>query len=208
MPVASGSEAPSRMQDQSTAPQPPSAAPVAVRSQAGPDLDVVRRMWPDILDVVKTRRRFTWMLLVDGVGVIALHDNTLVLAFADEGKRKNFLTSGSDELLSSVIHEVLRTSWRLDAVLDPARAIASAGPAHSVGGTAAPAPGPAGRAMRPSGPPAPSGAPPSTAGAVVDPAEDDSADINDETLATSGLSGPELLIRELGATVIEEIEHS
>jgi DNA polymerase III subunit gamma/tau len=175
-------------------------AAAAPQVAGAPDITTVRRMWPDILNVVKTRRRFTWMILIDGVQVASLDDNTLVLAFAEEGKRKNFLTSGSDELLSSAIQEVLRVRWRLDAVLDPARAATPtpppAGPVHAV-----PAPAAAAPAAPAPTTPAPRAAPP------VDPALDDSAHEDDEPVDDDGLSGRDLLIRELGASVLEEIEH-
>jgi DNA polymerase-3 subunit gamma/tau len=171
-----------------------------------PDITTVRRMWPDILNVVKTRRRFTWMILIDGVQVASLDDNTLVLAFAEEGKRKNFLSSGSDELLSSAIQEVLRVRWRLDAVLDPARATSPtpppAGPPHAV-----PAPAQAPTAPPPASTPAAPPPAPRQAVPLVDPSRDDSARVDDESVDDEGLSGRDLLIRELGATVLEEIEH-
>jgi DNA polymerase-3 subunit gamma/tau len=167
----------------------------------GPDIDTVRRMWPDILNIVKTRRRYSWMLLTEGVAVVGLDGDTLVLAFADEGRRRNFL-SGSSELLAEAIREVLRISWRVDAVLDPNRATGSrppqAGPAHSV-------------AQRPESPARPSTpqayevpAPPPSP--VVAPEHDESASTDDESL-DDGLTGRDLLIRELGASVLEEIEH-
>ncbi|HEY3605672.1 MAG TPA: DNA polymerase III subunit gamma and tau [Sporichthyaceae bacterium] len=185
-----------------SAPTAPAVAVAAVAAGA-PDIHTVRRMWPDVLNIVKTRRRFTWMILIDGVQVASVDDNTLVLAFAEEGKRKNFLSSGSDELLSGAIQEVLRVRWRLDAVLDPNRATAStpppAGPAHSVPAPAAPAP-PAPAAATP--PPAPRPKTP-----TVDPALDDSAHADDEPIDEAGLTGRDLLIRELGASVLEEIDH-
>jgi DNA polymerase-3 subunit gamma/tau len=169
-------------------------------------------MWPDILNIVKTRRRFTWMILIDGVQVASVDDNTLVLAFAEEGKRKNFLSSGSDELLTGAIQEVLRARFRLDAVLDPARATTTtppAGPAHSVPAPA-PAPSPTAAAPAASSTPAPPATPPPPPRPnvpTVDPAMDDSAHADDETIDDAGLTGRDLLIRELGASVLEEIEH-
>ncbi len=164
-------------------------------------------MWPDILNIVKTRRRYTWMLLTESVAVVGLDGDTLVLAFADEGRRRNFL-SGSSELLAEAIQEVLRITWRVDAVLDPNRAAGSrpapAGPSHAVAqGSTAP-PRSDASPHRPPAPPAnvsPPAAPP-----VVAPEHDESASADDESL-DEGLTGQELLIRELGASVLEEIEH-
>jgi DNA polymerase III subunit gamma/tau len=89
---------------------------------AGLDLAGVRRIWPDILEVVKAKRRFTWLMLLDHVQVVGLADGVLTVAFANEGQRKNFATGGSDEILREAVYEVLGADWRIEAVLDPGRA--------------------------------------------------------------------------------------
>ncbi len=204
-------------------------------------MSTLRRFWPDILDEVKIQRRYTWMLLIDRVQVASLDGNILILAFADEGKRKNFLSSGSTDVLSDAIAKVLKANYRLDAVLDPDRAggkgAPPAGPSHS---TSPPPSAPA--APEPTPPPAPTAPPaepqaappaaqPASTGAGVAAAraaaqqsaasptprnapvaaevgpDDDEAHPDDETMDDSGLSGRDLLMRELGATVLEEIQH-
>ena len=93
-------------------------------------------MWPDILEVVKAKRRFTWLVLLDHVQVVGLSEGALTLAFANEGQRKNFATGGSEEVLREAIHEVLGADWRIDAVLDPGHAGGSGGAARGVAGSA------------------------------------------------------------------------
>jgi DNA polymerase-3 subunit gamma/tau len=167
------------------------------------------------LNIVKTRRRYTWMLLTEGVAVIGLDGDMLTLAFADEGRRRNFL-SGSHELLGEAIHEVLRTQWRVDVVHDPGRATAGrppeAGPDHSVAPRQdapatrpAAAPTPIQAAPTQPGPTQPAPPPPPAAFNVA-AEHDESASADDESL-DEGLSGKDLLIRELGASVLEEIDH-
>jgi DNA polymerase-3 subunit gamma/tau len=186
-------------------PQPPAAA----QPGRGPDIDTVRRMWPDILNIVKTRRRYTWMLLTEGVAVIGLDGDMLTLAFADEGRRRNFL-SGSHELLGEAIEEVLRTKWRVDAVHDPGRATAGrppAGPEHSVAQRQdAPATRPAAAPTPVQAAPTQPAPPPKAAAPNVAAEHDESASADDESL-DEGLTGKDLLIRELGASVLEEIDH-
>jgi DNA polymerase III subunit gamma/tau len=122
-------------------PSPATAVPGAAPATGGGfDLAGVRRMWPDILEVVKARRRFTWLMLLDHVQVVGLSEGALTLAFANEGQRKNFATGGSEEVLREAIHEVLGADWRIDAVLDPGHAGGSGGgPRGAAGGATRPA---------------------------------------------------------------------
>ncbi|MDO5683977.1 MAG: DNA polymerase III subunit gamma and tau, partial [Propionibacteriaceae bacterium] len=71
----------------------PAAAPVAATGPgAGSGLRVadVRRIWPDVLEEVKKRRRFTWILISQNAQVADVHDGVLVLAMKSEGARDNF----------------------------------------------------------------------------------------------------------------------
>jgi DNA polymerase III subunit gamma/tau len=115
---------------------PATAVPGATAATGGFDLAGVRRMWPDILEVVKAKRRFTWLVLLDHVQVVGLSEGALTLAFANEGQRKNFATGGSEEVLREAIHEVLGADWRIDAVLDPGHTGGSGGAARGAGGSA------------------------------------------------------------------------
>ena len=182
------------------------------------------------MEAVKQRRRYTWMTLLDGVQLVSLGEGTLVLAFADEGKRRNFLSSGSDEILRQALIDVLGVDSRVDAIFDPARAgrsdadrpagRASTGDAPSVGaprttpqptGPAAPEPPSPGPTASPApatgrATPAPATARPSqTSARIVRPEDDQPADDDPDE---SGFTGRDLLVRELGASVIEEIDHS
>jgi DNA polymerase III subunit gamma/tau len=115
---------------------PATAVPGATAATGGFDLAGVRRMWPDILEVVKAKRRFTWLVLLDHVQVVGLSEGALTLAFANEGQRKNFATGGSEEVLREAIHEVLGADWRIDAVLDPGHAGGSGGGPRGAAGSA------------------------------------------------------------------------
>ena len=114
---------------------PGAAAPAVAPAPGGFDLAGVRRMWPDILEVVKAKRRFTWLVLLDHVQVVGLSEGALTLAFANEGQRKNFATGGSEEVLREAVHEVLGADWRIDAVLDPGHAGGSGGAARGAAGS-------------------------------------------------------------------------
>jgi DNA polymerase-3 subunit gamma/tau len=221
----------------------------------------VRRIWPDLLDRVKSMRRFTWILLSQNAQVTAVDSSTLTLGFKNAGARDSFISGGSDEILRQAMIDMIGADWKVDAIIDPS-AEPGAQPALQVSKAAvdpaeAPAPGgqpqrppapqarPAVAAGSPSGPPAwavgesePAAAPdegkvaeeapqrpsrgaiaqardniqPTRTGPAAESSEprddpDAAADRDDPDVDDGGLRGAELLQRELGATVIEEIPH-
>jgi DNA polymerase III subunit gamma/tau len=78
-------------------------ASVPARSAATPvGTDALRARWPDILEAVQGNRRVAWMLL-SNAAVESLADDVLTIAFAKPGDAKGFVTSGSDKDLSYVL---------------------------------------------------------------------------------------------------------
>ncbi|MEU9362351.1 DNA polymerase III subunit gamma and tau [Streptomyces sp. NPDC048301] len=225
-------------QAQPPAPAPAAQAPVPPAAQApapgGQDMAQgaaqVRNMWPDILEAVKGRRRFTWILLSQNAQVTGFDGSTLQLGFLNAGARDTFSSSGSEEVLRQALAERFNAQWRVDAVVDPS---GGGQPPQSGGGggggrpPAAPyQPPPAAPAQsyepRPADPAPAAPAPPQhqpgqgrseQSSAYDRPApepprsvapEDDTAEADDPDLVDSALSGHDLIVRELGATVVEE----
>ncbi|MEU3858031.1 DNA polymerase III subunit gamma and tau [Streptomyces sp. NPDC028722] len=217
-------------------PQPSQAAPApAVPAPApagGPD---PRSLWPNILEAVKNRRRFTWILLSQNAQVTGFDGTTLQLGFVNAGARDNFSGSGSEDVLRQALTEQFNVHWKIEAVVDPSgggSAPAAPGGPSGYGGGYGGAPT-AGHGGAPGGgygapaaaprPPASQSAPqaPASHSASAAPApaprpmaapeprpvapEDDTAEDDDPDLDESALSGHELIVRELGATVVEEI---
>ncbi|MFI1224198.1 MULTISPECIES: DNA polymerase III subunit gamma and tau [unclassified Streptomyces] len=230
---------------------PVPAAPVAPAApQGGQSMGQgaaqVQSMWPDILEAVKNRRRFTWILLSQNAQVAGFDGTTLRIAFLNAGARDNFASSGSEEVLKQALVERFNAQWRIEAVVDPS---GGGMPPQSGGGGGRPAPqyqpAPAAPAapvayeprpqhsapQQPSSPPQgqhapsaqqppPSSAPPQGREAAPAPEashrsygaepprsvapEDDTPEADDPDLVDSALSGHELIVRELGATVVEE----
>ncbi|MGW1152988.1 DNA polymerase III subunit gamma and tau [Streptomyces rubiginosohelvolus] len=236
---------------------PPAAAPVAPAAPAAPAAPEggqnmaqgaaqVRNMWPDILEAVKNRRRFTWILLSQNAQVAGFDGTTLQLGFLNAGARDNFASSGSEEVLKQALAERFNAQWRIEAVIDPSGGGGTPLQAGGGGGRPAPQyqPAPAAPAApvayeprpqhappqqsapAPQGQPAPSAqqpppaAPPQGRDAAPAPEasgssygaepprsvspEDDVPEDDDPDLVDSALSGHDLIVRELGATVIDE----
>ncbi|MEV6122281.1 DNA polymerase III subunit gamma and tau [Streptomyces sp. NPDC052077] len=221
---------------QAAAPPPGPAAPAAPAPSAAPPaaggLDP-RSIWPNILEAVKNRRRFTWILLSQNAQVTGFDGAVLQIGFVNAGARDNFLSSGSEDVLRQALAEQFHVQWKIEAVVDPSGGSAPppAAPGGFGGGGYGGAPGggapgggapaqrppapPSAPAAPPSGPaappasapspaPAPAARPPAPERPPVSP-EDDVPEDDDPDLDESALSGKDLLVRELGATVVEEI---
>ncbi len=237
---------PVQTEEPTPAPDPVEPLPSAAPS-GGLTLVDVRRLWPDIVDATKQRRRVTWIHLTTNAQVVAVDEKTLTLGFANAGARDSFDSGGSSEIVRQAAIDVVGADWRIETIVDPGASTvpppptepAAAADSHSVpAATPAPAPTPAGapddapgwasdeqvteptnepgrtaatepdasaaarKAIRQTKSPDDSAPTAALAGADADAHRDD-ADAESDALA-----GAELLARELGAEMIEEIPHS
>jgi DNA polymerase-3 subunit gamma/tau len=179
--------------------------------------------WPDVLEAVQGRKRVAWMQLSNAT-VASFADGVLTLTFAQAGIEKGFLTGGYDKDLSHVLSALYGITPRIRtavAIGDPAKpadnAMRPPGPAPVLrpGSTAEPRVGDVERPPRASAqgseravrsrprPPErggfPAGGVPSGADAEAEPGD---------LAAPEALTGTDLIERELGGRVIEEIEGS
>ncbi|MDP2773845.1 MAG: hypothetical protein Q8O61_09835, partial [Nocardioides sp.] len=241
---------------QPDSPPEPEPEPEPAQAAGGSVLSLVdvRRLWPDIVEATKQRRRVTWIHLTQNAQVVAVDAATLTLGFANAGARDSFDNGGSPEIVRQAAIDVVGTDWRVETIVDPGASAdvppppapapepaapqpvdqpvdqpadpsvdqrvepdgppawvsddaAPAGPAQSAPATS-PAPDRAGpvsvdaareaiKGTRPAGPGTDRG--PDLAAADADAHPDDLDADSDE------LGGADLLARELGAKIIEEI---
>ncbi|MEU1039926.1 DNA polymerase III subunit gamma and tau [Streptomyces sp. NPDC005551] len=220
---ASPPATPARPSAQS-APAPAPAAPAPAPVTGGPD---PRALWPNILEAVKNRRRFTWILLSQNAQVTGFDGTTLQIGFVNAGARDNFASSGSEDVLRQALAEQFNVQWKIDAIVDPSGGSAPPpGPGPGFGGgygggpaaprpapqQPAPAARPAPHQDSPSAGPAQTASAPRPAPSAPEPPppvspEDDTPEDDDPDLDESALSGHDLIVRELGATVVEEFSH-
>ncbi|MGR4854695.1 DNA polymerase III subunit gamma and tau [Streptomyces sp. LARHCF252] len=261
---AAGTPAPSAPAPAPSTPPEPSPSPSApapatpAPAPAGGGLDP-RMLWPNILEAVKNRRRFTWILLSQNAQVAGFDGTTLQLGFVNAGARDNFLSSGSEDVLRQALGEQFNVQWKIEAIVDPSGGSApqapggpsgfgggngghggapggsasgygggsyssggggyNAGGSGGSGGTATaqrPAPSrstapstPAQQSSTPS--PAPAASAPAPQPSAPKPrsvsVEDDIPEDDDPDLDESALSGQDLIVRELGATVVDEFSN-
>ncbi|MEU8975539.1 DNA polymerase III subunit gamma and tau [Streptomyces monashensis] len=229
---AASSPAPAPAPTATAAPAPAPAAAPAPAPAGGLD---PRVLWPNILEAVKNRRRFTWILLSQNAQVVGFDGTTLQLGFVSAGARDNFSGSGSEDVLRQALTEQFNVQWKIEAVIDASGGSAPPAPAGfggggggggggygsapAGGGYGAPAaPRPAAPQPAAQAPASPRSGPAAAAPAAPAPAsrptpapepppvapEDDIPEDDDPDLDESALSGHDLIVRELGATVVEE----
>ncbi|MGN0065570.1 MAG: hypothetical protein ACI379_15130, partial [Nocardioides sp.] len=122
VPAAPQQSAPAGAYDQGPAQQSPGqqAQPAADATPA-PTLSLVdvRRLWPDVLDAVKSRRRLAWMILTQNAQVVDADSRTLTLGFSNAGARDSFVGGGCDEILRDAAIDVVGVQWKIDTLVDP-----------------------------------------------------------------------------------------
>ncbi|MEN8708337.1 MAG: DNA polymerase III subunit gamma and tau [Nocardioides marinisabuli] len=79
----------------------------------------VRRLWPDIVEATKVRRRVTWIHLTQNAQVVAVDARTLTLGFANAGARDSFDGNGSAEIVRQAAIDVVGSDWRIETIVDP-----------------------------------------------------------------------------------------
>ncbi|MFG2876300.1 DNA polymerase III subunit gamma and tau [Streptomyces sp. NPDC048337] len=220
--AAPGQGIPAAAPAPAAAPGGPAATPAAAPSPGmAAGAGQVQAMWPGVLEAVKNRRRFTWILLSQNAQVTGFDGTTLQLGFPNAGARDNFASSGSEDVLKAVLAEQFQVNWKIDAVVGgggpaapaaQASYAAPAAPAYNPPPPAPAAPAPQYQPPQPQPPQQPQ-QPQQSASAPQPPVqqvpppvapEDDFAEEDDPDLVESALTGHDLIVRELGATVVEE----
>jgi len=115
---------PRAVDEQRPAPQQPVAPPPAPQPQpstaaaSGPSTADLRRLWPQILEEVKSRKRFTHALLSQNAQVVEVRGSDLLLGFASQGTLERFQSGGSIEVLRECLIAVLGADLRISAAVD------------------------------------------------------------------------------------------
>jgi DNA polymerase-3 subunit gamma/tau len=82
------------------------------------DIAALRRMWPEVIENVKKRRRLTWSLLSTSAQILALDDETITVGIVNAGARDSFVRSESDVILSDAFEEVTGVRRKIAATVD------------------------------------------------------------------------------------------
>jgi DNA polymerase III subunit gamma/tau len=83
------------------------------------DVAALRRMWPEVIDNVKKRRRLTWSLLSASAQILGLDDKAITIGIANAGARDSFIRSESDEILRQAFIDITGLDRKIEALVDP-----------------------------------------------------------------------------------------
>ena len=83
------------------------------------DVSALRRMWPEVIENVKKRRRLTWSLLSASAQILGLDEKAITIGIANAGARDSFIRSESDEILRQAFIDVTGLDRKIEALVDP-----------------------------------------------------------------------------------------
>ena len=89
-----------------------------VSSPTAFDIAGLRRLWPDVIENVKKRRRLTWSLLSASAQIVAVDENLITIGIVNAGARDSFVRSESDEILRQAFIEIIGIDRKIEVVVD------------------------------------------------------------------------------------------
>jgi DNA polymerase-3 subunit gamma/tau len=96
-------------------PEPPAAAsPVAAANGGAIDATALRRVWPEVLDATKSRKRTAHAMLSQDAQISEVRGRVLVLTFEHPGIERQFRAQGHDDVLREALREVLGVEWTVE----------------------------------------------------------------------------------------------
>jgi len=112
-----------KIEEKTVSPNVEATKPVAeklstIKSSGSIDITALRRMWPEVIDKVKGKRRLTWSLLATSAQIISLDDENITIGIVNAGARDSFIRSESDVILSDAFEEVTGVLRKIVATVD------------------------------------------------------------------------------------------
>jgi DNA polymerase-3 subunit gamma/tau len=82
------------------------------------DIATLRRLWPQVIENVKGKRRLTWSLLATSAQILSVDDESISIGIVNAGARDSFVRSESDVILSDAFAEVAGVRRKIVATVD------------------------------------------------------------------------------------------
>ena len=92
------------------------AEPVAKNSAI--DVTGLRRIWPDVIEEVKKKRRLTWSLLSASAHIVSMDEKSITIGIVNPGARDSFLRSESDVILRQAFVDVVGVDKKIEVIVD------------------------------------------------------------------------------------------
>jgi len=90
----------------------------AVASNSAIDVTGLRRIWPDVIEEVKKKRRLTWSLLSASANIVSMDDKSITIGIVNPGARDSFLRSESDVILRQAFIDVVGVDKKIEVIVD------------------------------------------------------------------------------------------
>jgi DNA polymerase-3 subunit gamma/tau len=110
----------------------PESPSQSVSSPKAFDIAGLRRLWPDVIENVKKRRRLTWSLLSASAQIVAVEEKLITIGIVNAGARDSFVRSESDEILRQAFIEIVGIDRKIEVVVDASIDTTSTPEARSV----------------------------------------------------------------------------
>jgi DNA polymerase-3 subunit gamma/tau len=82
------------------------------------DIATLRRLWPQVIENVKGKRRLTWSLLATSAQILSVDDENISIGIVNAGARDSFVRSESDVILSDAFEEVAGVRRKIVVTVD------------------------------------------------------------------------------------------
>ena len=82
------------------------------------DIATLRRLWPQVIENVKGKRRLTWSLLATSAQILSVDDESISIGIVNTGARDSFVRSESDVILSDAFEEDAGVRRKIVATVD------------------------------------------------------------------------------------------
>ena len=90
----------------------------SIKPSGSIEISALRRMWPEVIESVKKRRRLTWSLLSTSAQILSLDEEVITIGMVNIGAKDSFIRSESDVILSDAFEEVTGVRRRITATVD------------------------------------------------------------------------------------------
>jgi DNA polymerase-3 subunit gamma/tau len=96
------------------------ALPKSSKAASSQPIDIagLRRLWPDVIENVKKRRRLTWSLLSASAQIVAVDEKLITIGIVNAGARDSFVRSESEEILRQAFIEIVGIDRKIEVVVD------------------------------------------------------------------------------------------
>jgi DNA polymerase-3 subunit gamma/tau len=101
--------------------EPKQAKSEPIKSEKSPssaDIAALRRMWPDVVESVKRRRRLTWSLISASAQILSVDEKQITIGIVNAGARDSFIRSESEQILIDAFDEVTGIRRKIEVVVD------------------------------------------------------------------------------------------